>query len=846
MHSPTPQTPPALLRTDAASPSRTELVALARRGSADAALPGLLALLRQSPADSELRHHAAACLIRLGLGRPAQAVIAPLAPSPITSQLRAAAQQCDNKLLLPDQFALAARIAKLAAAMPELNGAAVAEIAAQLAGEGEYVGAPGQTWRWKPATFELRPLGIVGAAAADIGALTRSTSWAYLCTPTYPVLAAAAALPNPLPPRWGPGYRRRVHIIVPHCASPEQAAAELALLDSPGSAQGSVLDATAGQLQLWCGADAVKNLAHWLAEHDDVQLDGLLSRCDWAAASELQPDMARALAGVIHDAIACQQVETARLARVLGCTGYADAAAPPNVVPYTARAGTASDRPMRLLVVTARFSTFMKHAALDLVQGAVAAGHEATLLIERDDFSNNAPLALLRAQKRLQPDAIVRINFTRMAGDFVSPHTPVVTWIQDAMGHLFDPDASRFVAKGDIIAGHLYPQLFEQYGFPAERLIACPVLVNPVKFQPLARASRSEHFCDVAYVSHQSETPAQLCQRLVVDATGHGDLPLARAIPRIFSLLHVAMSECQFRPLSVAACRIVQQVVTEHALSDRPGIVDKLQCMVAWPMLERMLRHRMLDWAAQLTTEHGLSLRIYGQGWHTHPTLCNFAAGPLHHGRPLAESYANAGVHLHASVGTWLHQRVMECACAGGVPLVYRKRDDFLALEQHINLMLTQQAAAPTATELLPDRGRLWLHIADHPLTLAFAAHCQRLGTDLNFHQPAMFHLRPDRATSVWRAKAGNLRADGAEMLGDWSLTTFASKADLERSLRMILGSPSLRTNVSQAIAARVRRSFSHQWLAEQIVEQLRTPLSCAANTAAPAILTPGAVLAAA
>src|SRR6185295_13062943 len=81
------------------------------------------------------------------------------------------------------------------------------------------------------------------------------------------------------------------------------------------------------------------------------------------------------------------------------------------------------------------------------------------------------------------------------------------------------------------------------------------------------------------------------------------------------------------------------------------------------------LRHQTVAWAAELARERGWRLRLYGRGWAEVPELAEFARPEVSHGEALRACYRATAAHLHVSIYTLAHQRVMECALSGGLPL---------------------------------------------------------------------------------------------------------------------------------------------------------------------------------
>src|ERR1700759_5080621 len=81
--------------------------------------------------------------------------------------------------------------------------------------------------------------------------------------------------------------------------------------------------------------------------------------------------------------------------------------------------------PLRVLVPTCRYSTFIRHSSADLVEALKSAGCEAELLIEPDDATHFSATAYLRRLAAFKPDLVVLINYTRsQLGTFFPKNVP--------------------------------------------------------------------------------------------------------------------------------------------------------------------------------------------------------------------------------------------------------------------------------------------------------------------------------------------------------------------------------------------------------------------------------------
>jgi hypothetical protein len=489
-----------------------------------------------------------------------------------------------------------------------------------------------------------------------------------------------------------------------------------------------------------------------------------------------------------------------------------------------AGAGASGPDPLRVLIPTCRYSTFVRHAAADLARAMEAAGCRTRVLIEPDASSLLSTVAYLREMLDFQPDLVVLINYTRanLAGA-IHPGVPCVCWIQDAMPHLFDEAVGRAQGPLDFVAGHLHAALFERFGFPADRAVPLPVTASAEKFHPgpVDPALRRRLECEVAMASHHSQTPAALHARLGAEAAATPAVP--RIFERLFPRVVALAEESASRPL-LAGLRDAVAAAARETLG-RDGD-DRLLALLlnqyALPIADRAIRHQALAWAAAVCRRRGWRLRIHGRGWEAHPTLAEFAAGELAHGEELRASYRSAAVHLHASANWVYHQRVMECALSGGLPLCRRKEDDLGLLWLH-----AANGAVRSSTPYccrLDGRRTACYRVVDSPDLLRYHSLLQRLGHP--HARTPVVALDPPTidANRRWWAPIG-FDTDGAWLLGDPAQVTFATEAELERAVERALASPRWRADVSGGIASRVRRRFTHDAAAGAILDLVRRGL---------------------
>ncbi len=491
------------------------------------------------------------------------------------------------------------------------------------------------------------------------------------------------------------------------------------------------------------------------------------------------------------------------------------------------RALNARGEPLRVLVPTCRYSTFIRHSAQDIADAFSAAGCETRVLIEPDEHTSLASLTYLREFADFKPDLVVLINYTRANLPGISPaKVPFVCWVQDAMPHLFDENIGAAQTPWDFLAGHIHEEFGARYRYPNAGpgpggAIQTPVLISTRKFspEPVDASLRERLACEVAFVSHHSASPAELHEQIL--AGGRVEENLRTIFERLFGRMRLLVDECATAFLHNRIRESVLEVAREVLRVDQvpPVLLTRLVNNYAFPIADRMIRHDAAAWAAAICDRRGWRFRLHGKGWERQPGLAKYAAGELTHGEELRASYQAAACHIHASIHWAYHQRVMECACSGGVPIYRLKFDDLALLTD-----FTRYRASVSDAERLtwPDKpGAQSFAVADVPEAMMRTALLQRLG--LSDPSPARLHFRVQGHPAELLRGFQQLPIDPGVvwMLGDLSEVGFRTEAEMERVIERAVERPAWREDVSRGIASRVRQHFTYDQSVQRILSSV-------------------------
>jgi hypothetical protein len=274
--------------------------------------------------------------------------------------------------------------------------------------------------------------------------------------------------------------------------------------------------------------------------------------------------------------------------------------------------------------------------------------------------------------------------------------------------------------------------------------------------------------------------------------------------------------------LREAAHRVARRVLGAEPPDGTVTMIARQYCL---PLADRLIRHQTLAWAARIAERRGWRLAIHGRGWEKHAALSRYARGELAHDDALRASYHTAKVHLHASINWLLHQRVMECALSGGLPLVRLKKSDLVQWEQAVVQSLCREG------RIVMERRTPLLYreygyaVADHAGAMEYAAQLQRLGLEA----PWDLWVHGRRFDQFVTTPPEALEPPAGSVLGDLSQTTFRTEEELERLVERAVADDEWRRGVSGMIAERVRRRHTTDVLAGQLHAMVNAELNAEA-----------------
>lgn len=300
-------------------------------------------------------------------------------------------------------------------------------------------------------------------------------------------------------------------------------------------------------------------------------------------------------------------------------------------------------KPLRVLIPTSRYSSVLQFVAKDLAEGFRSLGHEATVLIEKDQREwLNLP-AWAETMERFGPDLVVLLDALRASVEPVIPDTmPSATWILDELPRLEEPSTIGKMSSSDLAfvwGQHLIAKYQDKLGYKHCKTL--PFAVEPDLYQPnpnIKPIDRVAYITNVPKLSDPTDYPgfidsfernlradgnsrvdASACEGLVLDLIKKMEWPVPNS--------------SRLKTLAYLACQVARRL-------------DRVEVALA-------------------LVEAEVAVDLYGKGWNDIPKLAEYSRGSVNQGKDLCAIYQSHKVVLHINQNCNLHPRVLESISAG-------------------------------------------------------------------------------------------------------------------------------------------------------------------------------------
>ncbi len=455
-----------------------------------------------------------------------------------------------------------------------------------------------------------------------------------------------------------------------------------------------------------------------------------------------------------------------------------------------------SRRPLRVLGITSRYTTFIQYSLRDWLEAFGRLGHETRVLIETADHELPNNLAVAGACAEFAPDLIVSIDHYRPELSGVPAKIPVVMWVQDRMPNIFCPEAGQRQTRLDYTIGYSCLELTQQNGYHVSRFMPAMMAVNEKRFSPrhLTPGERDQYGCDVSFVTNCT-APAEKIVRESAEQVGS---PIAtKLMNAVFEQLQaIYKAGGSVTSGDVMRSMIVKTAEDQRIRADIDGVLD----LFVQRVNNSLFRHQAIRWVA----ETGVNLHLYGKGWEDHPEFRKYARGVADNQAMLPTIYQASAINLQVTPFGAVHQRLLDGLAAGGFFLLRGTTADDLELILRDMDTWCRERAIRSGSEMFARQ--------DATLQALARRYCELGGTDPLSKPDYYFGAVRECAQSGYTRTANTLWDDSDRV-------TFCTRDRLQTQVRHFLQRPDERRAIAGSMRQRVLETHTYYSITRRMLD---------------------------
>jgi hypothetical protein len=466
-----------------------------------------------------------------------------------------------------------------------------------------------------------------------------------------------------------------------------------------------------------------------------------------------------------------------------------------------------SGKPLRVLGITSRYTTFLQYSMRDWLAAFDRLGHTTHLLIESADHEHLGRIWPGEVCKEFRPDLILVIDHYRREFSSLPAEVPCVMWVQDQMPHLFSQAGGAGQQILDYCLGFARLRMISEFNYPANRYMAAHVGVDETRYAPrlLGDSDQQQFGCEVSFVSHAS-MPAKA---IVEQEANKQQMPSTRKMLHdIYDRLSAIYAGGGIVTEAPTIVAMIDQAMIENKVGAEPETKTALISFFSQRVNNALFRHQPLEWLAEM----GVDLRLWGRGWESHPTLSRFARGPADNQTQLASIYQASKINLHMSPHGAVHQRMFEGLSAGGFFLLrYCPGDE---IERHFRKVLGWCDANGVISD--PEL----IRCATPRIRMEIAAIAQSLHSD-------PFRLGHSLVDVLQASEqSGYIRSAGTIWGSDYDAVSFKNREELTDKVRHFLSDATDRQQIAERMRQPVLERFTYTAISRRLLEFIAGDLS--------------------
>jgi len=333
-------------------------------------------------------------------------------------------------------------------------------------------------------------------------------------------------------------------------------------------------------------------------------------------------------------------------------------------------------RPLRILGITSRYTTFLQYCMRDVIDGFNQLGCETHLLIEPSDVNIVYSYIIAKTIWSFKPDLIFIIDTNRSHFTVIHQNIPFISWVQDHLERIFNSQAGTSIGKKDfflvLMSGWINgTRSLCEYSYPPNKLKQQIIPANEHIYKPirLTTSDSVRYGCDVSFVKHGALAP-ELCLEELLNLIP--DTMTKRVVKALYEIVQERFLNEQdcFKEDYLELITRAEELIKEKI---RPELRETIFHYYYYKIGDGFIRQLPIERITQM----GVRLKLFGKDWEKHPRLSRYACGPVENGAELNKLFNATKINLQLHFAGTTNQRFVEGAASGGFFLVkHLKQDD--------------------------------------------------------------------------------------------------------------------------------------------------------------------------
>lgn len=327
----------------------------------------------------------------------------------------------------------------------------------------------------------------------------------------------------------------------------------------------------------------------------------------------------------------------------------------------------------RIMIITSRFTTFLKYCAADFDKAFRQLGCPTRFLIEEKNTQFITGHLNWQSLHDFRPDVIFMVSHARPSVPYLPRELPFMGYIQDKCGpHAVQSDIRGHITPEDLfVCASLELQRFMlAKQVPPSQVLYLPIPVDDALFYPLSELPLGHPMlgAEVSFVKHGSAQAEVVFRKFMennIEKAHHAEV---RAIlTRVFSQLF------EWSCKRGDETRRYEQDMQEFVKQFVHGSTQEHRNWLEYLVSLFYLTVYSSAWRCQFIEaldQAGISVALYGNHWEEHARLKHLSRGPVERNDLLNCVYNFSKINLSINQAGTIHQRITECGLAGGFVMV--------------------------------------------------------------------------------------------------------------------------------------------------------------------------------